>query len=609
MIKFIKKFWNRGQLIPTEDINRWEDGIADAVDALNEHNSNNTRHITQAERESWDGRAQGTHTHTIAQVSDLQSQLNNRSLTSHTHANVTTATHGFMSSADKSKLDGIANNANNFVHPTGDGNLHVPATGTENNNRVLRAGATAGSLTWGSISWNDLTNRPDSIVPSEHTHNANDITTGTFHLDRIPSLPAARINSGTFEVARVPNLPADRIASGTLATDRIPTGISITGNAATATTMQTTRQINGTNFNGSANITTANWGMARNIQIGNTTKSVNGSTNAIWSLGDIGAAASNHTNTFNDLRFSGNLSGTLDLNTLIWPNANGAVYQVFNSNTAGEMDNIINRPPAPYISVSSTLEVQHIQRNSMTDWTTIQTLAASNGQIWRRWIASSNFGTWQLIFNGTNGNARVTRAELLHTARNITVGNHTMSFNGGSNISATLAQIGAAPTAHTHTIAQVTNLQAELNNRALSAHNHNASQINAGTLAIARLPTGTTATTVATGNHSHHASSLTGATPSSSASGGQADIGNLCIVWWRTTTASMVAGNWVQNTVNFGVTYAHPPNVQAIAGSTNFTCAIGAVTTTNVTINTRHTTTNTAAASTVVSWVAIGRRA
>ena len=44
-----------------------------------------------------------------------------------------------------------------------------------------------------------------------------------------------------------------------------------------------------------ANITTANWGTARNIQIGNTTKSVNGSGNVSWSLAEIGAAPSSST--------------------------------------------------------------------------------------------------------------------------------------------------------------------------------------------------------------------------------------------------------------------------------------------------------------------------
>ncbi|MFQ2789955.1 tail fiber domain-containing protein [Aeromonas caviae] len=67
------------------------------------------------------------------------------------HATATTAAHGFMSSTDKAKLDSIASNANNYAHPTGDGNLHVPATGTGNNGKFLMAGATAGSVSWQAI--------------------------------------------------------------------------------------------------------------------------------------------------------------------------------------------------------------------------------------------------------------------------------------------------------------------------------------------------------------------------------------------------------------------------------------------------------------------------
>ncbi len=55
---------------------------------------------------------------------------------------------GSMSAADKTKLDGIATAANNYTHPTGDGNLHVIATGTSNSGNVLTAGASAGSLSW-----------------------------------------------------------------------------------------------------------------------------------------------------------------------------------------------------------------------------------------------------------------------------------------------------------------------------------------------------------------------------------------------------------------------------------------------------------------------------
>ena len=68
------------------------------------------------------------------------------------------------------------------------------------------------------------------------------------------------------------------------------------GNANTATTLKTARTINGTSFNGSANITTANWGTARTLTIGNKGKSVNGSGNVSWTLDEIGAAAKSHGN-------------------------------------------------------------------------------------------------------------------------------------------------------------------------------------------------------------------------------------------------------------------------------------------------------------------------
>ena len=53
----------------------------------------------------------------------------------------------------------------------------------------------------------------------------------------------------------------------------------ISANSSTATTLQISRTINGTSFNGSANITTANWGTTRTITIGSTGKPVNGSGN------------------------------------------------------------------------------------------------------------------------------------------------------------------------------------------------------------------------------------------------------------------------------------------------------------------------------------------
>ncbi len=72
-------------------------------------------------------------------------------VSNHGHSAVTTTVDGFMSYTDKVKLNAIAADANNYSHPTGDGNLHVPANGTANNGKFLQATATAGIYAWASL--------------------------------------------------------------------------------------------------------------------------------------------------------------------------------------------------------------------------------------------------------------------------------------------------------------------------------------------------------------------------------------------------------------------------------------------------------------------------
>lgn len=53
-----------------------------------------------------------------------------------------------FTAAEKNKLALIANGANNYVHPTVDGTLHVPVTGVTSYGKVLTAGSTPGSISW-----------------------------------------------------------------------------------------------------------------------------------------------------------------------------------------------------------------------------------------------------------------------------------------------------------------------------------------------------------------------------------------------------------------------------------------------------------------------------
>ena len=118
----------------------------------------------------------------------------------------------------------------------------------------------------------DLNNFNSDLLDGKHASNtANNVPV----LDSSAKLPIAQIPTGT-------------------TSSTVSLGNHTHSNVATANTLATARTINGTSFNGSANITTANWGTARNLQIGNTSKSVNGSANVTWSLSEIGAAAASH---------------------------------------------------------------------------------------------------------------------------------------------------------------------------------------------------------------------------------------------------------------------------------------------------------------------------
>lgn len=130
------------------------------------------------------------------------------------HGTATTSVAGFMSAADKTKLDGVATNANNYAHPTGDGNLHVPATGTTSSGKVLTAGATAGSLSW-----------------------------------------VAPLALGSTAGAALGTAAAGTATTAARSDHVHPVQTSVSGNAGSATVLQTARTINGVSFDGSANIT------------------------------------------------------------------------------------------------------------------------------------------------------------------------------------------------------------------------------------------------------------------------------------------------------------------------------------------------------------------
>ena len=95
---------------------------------------------------------------------------------------------------------GITDRDVGIYHNKEDGYLHVPATGTTNNGKVLMAGSTAGSIMWKSI---DLPEIPTAL-PNPHalnitaggsTTNYTGSSTSTINLDSIFSKSLASVNT------------------------------------------------------------------------------------------------------------------------------------------------------------------------------------------------------------------------------------------------------------------------------------------------------------------------------------------------------------------------------------------------------------------------------
>jgi hypothetical protein len=184
---------------------------------------------------------------------------------SHTHSDATQSVAGFLSTADKTKIDGISSGANNYTHPNHTGDVTSAGDGatTIANNAVTNAklaqvatGTLKGRATAGTGNAEDLTasqartilnvadgataNSSDATLLARANHTgtqaattitglATVATTGAYgDLSGRPTLGTAAAAATTDFAAAAHNHAASAITSGTLDVARIPTGTTST---------------------------------------------------------------------------------------------------------------------------------------------------------------------------------------------------------------------------------------------------------------------------------------------------------------------------------------------------------------------------------------------
>lgn len=111
--------------------------------------------------------AASDHTHAVSDVENLQTVLNGKAASSHTHNDASTSAAGLMSAADKTKLDGIASGANKTVV---DSALSSTSTNPVQNKVInsALAGKAASSHTHSGYAASNHTH--SQYAASNHTH-------------------------------------------------------------------------------------------------------------------------------------------------------------------------------------------------------------------------------------------------------------------------------------------------------------------------------------------------------------------------------------------------------------------------------------------------------
>lgn len=286
--------------------------------------------------------------------------------------------------------------ANGIIYASASGTLSQLSLGTVG--YILQSGGTS------APSWvNPSTLNVASATKATQDGNGNTIS-DTYLRKDFDSVSQNVSFDGSVEI--------DDLTAGTLLVSgaaRFANGLigNLNGNASTATKLATARKIGNASFDGSADIT----------------------------LAQIGASAVGHTHSYLPLS-GGTVTGTVTIKgTTTNSNAYGS------TNPKIRFDN----PDS-----SQNLELIYTDNDIVQKPSSLTLIGNQGGE----YFIAPNIKATGSFYGSLSGNASTaTSASKLTTARNITIGSAKKSFDGTSDISFSLSDIGASASGHTHNYA------------------------------------------------------------------------------------------------------------------------------------------------------------
>ena len=317
-----------------------------------------------------------------------------------------------------------------YKHPTGDGNHHVPATGTSNNGKVLMAGSTAGSESWQKLTKSDISDFPTSLPnPAALTISLNGTSQGAYNGSSAKNINITPDSIGASEDGHTHNYAGSSTVGG--AANSVKTSLIVKLNSGT------TEGTNMFTFNGSA---------AKTVNI---------------TASSIGAATSGHTHTHDKITDFDDAVEALIPSSL--PTANSLVVKLNGGTKEGTNMFTFNGSTAKSINITpAAIGAAASSHNHSASNITSGTLAITRGG------TGLTASPSMLVNLGSDNAANVFTA----SPRPGVTGTLPIANGGTGATSAaaartalgiTPANIGAATTSHNHTTDDITDFEEAVN--------------------------------------------------------------------------------------------------------------------------------------------------